>query len=466
MSAEPVVPVDDDLVVDNAMVEAAVVEEAALDAALDVALAAREAALPGLHVVLDDAVLRQWADRRGLRLPAGARVDRVRIKPGTSARAALDPGDGGEWWLLHAFSPRSWPKHGKDLPGAGGHRGGYLVDAELRLVAVPAESDRRLRPLPRLRPDSGLRVRRTDDLRRLLRYVAPDRDVRRSLIAGTVSHNPVRRWVGTLTADGAAEPAGLLKLHRHQGTARRAVRAATLLSSAGIRVADHGPVSTTGTAGITTWVPGRHPGPADDGAVQQLLADLGDLRVEGCRGLPDASGAVVDAGLPVLDAGRLADAVTAAVAAVAAVDPGRGARASALRDRWLLASGAAGTEPHPALRPRVVVHGDLGPDQVVVDSCGPVLLDLDRAAVGPAGWDAAGWFAAVLADPSCLTGHRPGPAVHPLVLAAAVLLRSPEPWRRRRPGRTRALDQLLDAAETALCHPASGPSSSPSPRQP
>jgi aminoglycoside phosphotransferase (APT) family kinase protein len=94
---------------------------------------------------------------------------------------------------------------------------------------------------------------------------------------------------------------------------------------------------------------------------------------------------------------------------------------------------------------RVVLHGDLSPDQVLVRDDGTaVLLDLDRIALGPSGWDGAQWTAAQLA-----TGEDRLPApvpAPPALLAAACLLRAPEPFRRLRPGWAELTSNLLDTA--------------------
>ena len=77
------------------------------------------------------------------------------------------------------------------------------------------------------------------------------------------------------------------------------------------------------------------------------------------------------------------------------LDPALGRRAGAVAARLADAAGGGGLEP------RVPVHGDLSPDQVVMaPDGGVVLLDLDRAAWGPRGWDAACWSASLLAGPA------------------------------------------------------------------
>jgi hypothetical protein len=76
-----------------------------------------------------------------------------------------------------------------------------------------------------------------------------------------------------------------------------------------------------------------------------------------------------------------------------------------------------------------------------------VLLDFDRAAVGPAGWDAAQWTVAQLA-----TGGPPLPPLGttaPVLVLAAALQRAPEPFRRLRPDWAQRTEAVLAAAEAA-----------------
>ena len=76
------------------------------------------------------------------------------------------------------------------------------------------------------------------------------------------------------------------------------------------------------------------------------------------------------------------------------------------------------------------------------------LLDLDRAALGPSAWDGAQWTAAQLAgDITPLPAPVPVP---PALLAAACLLRAPEPFRRLRPGWAARTTALLATALASL----------------
>jgi hypothetical protein len=76
-----------------------------------------------------------------------------------------------------------------------------------------------------------------------------------------------------------------------------------------------------------------------------------------------------------------------AARAVAAAAPALGSRARRLADRLGPRLDDGG--------PRVLLHGDLSPDQVLVDAAGEIrLIDLDRAGAGQAARDVGSWLAA------------------------------------------------------------------------
>jgi hypothetical protein len=154
-------------------------------------------------------------------------------------------------------------------------------------------------------------------------------------------------------------------------------------------------------------------------------------------------------GLARLDDATLRAAAAAGVAGLAVFDPEVADFA-----RGLLPALGRALEAAPSVgggsRP-VLLHGDLSPDQVVVDSGTAVLLDLDRACMGPAGWDAATWLAGQVAaggrdDPLPLPVEPPEPGL----VAAAALARAPEPWRRRLPDRGAAAAGLVALATRDL----------------
>ncbi|WP_432544997.1 hypothetical protein [Kineococcus sp. SYSU DK002] len=350
----------------------------------DAHLVRAEPDLPGLATVLDPGLLRAWSG-----LPQ-ARVDRLRHKPSTSLRAAVDPGDGGPWWLLAAHSPSSWRKAGKDLRAAAGAP--VLVEDGLRLVLVPAACDR---ALPAVR---ALAAR-----------------------ARTVAHNPARRAV-LRTAGGAT----VTKVHADPGTAARSLRAGRALGAVGVRVP---PARTDGPHVVRApWRPGRAATAGDTAAVADLA---GRWAHADPTGLPD------------LGPADLRGAVRRAVAGTPALDEGFTDLLHRTASRWWAV--AAGD---PALTPAVFAHGDLSPDQLLHHDGDWTVLDVDRACRAPRGWDLACWEAALTATGTA--GARP-PATAPAVLvAAATLLRAPEPFRRRRPGWAAATRALVQRAAVAV----------------
>lgn len=408
------------------------------DRAVDDDLAVRESTLPGLPVLLDDnrltALLRQsgWLGHE-----QRATVDRIRLKPGTRAQAAarVDPGD--RWLLLGAFSPHCWPKAENDRQATSRLRRPVIVDEELLLLVTDPVSDRDLPALRLLRPDEGCPRRRT--LRALAaaagKGVGADR-----LRVGTLAYNPARRWVGTLRAGNAAAPAtiAVVKVHRDPRHGEQAAAIARALNLAGIATPHAVPLPHGIVA--APWVTGRHPDPASArdgaevaGAVARLATLLGDTTA--ARGLD----------LPRLSRRDVLAGARAATTALVAVNPVAGDRARRVLAALTPAlSGEGGAA--------VLVHGDLSADQVLITPGGVVLLDLDRAAAGPAGWDPACWLAAqaALGVPVEQLVALPETAVTGPLLAAAALLRAPEPWRRRRRGHAAATSGLLDLAELAL----------------
>ncbi|MEJ5868805.1 hypothetical protein WDV85_13755 [Pseudokineococcus sp. 5B2Z-1] len=370
---------------------------AARAAAADAAVAARHPDLPGLAVLLDADRLRSvLAALAGPEPAATAVLERLRVKPGASVRAGvrLEGPDGRTpRVLVTARAGRDWDvKAHKEVDAA--HRSGLPahVAPETRLLLAPAASDRALRGLARLRPDTGAPVRRP-------RGAPRGGDV----VATTLAHNPGRRWVGRLDPAAPGAEGEPLLVRRHAG----------------------------GHVEVLAWVPGR-PWSPDDGpdAVRARL----DEHAAGRHGTgPGAAGEARR---------RLERAVTAAAGGLGALDDDWGARAARLLLllRRLLA--------HEPLAP---AHGDLSPDQVVVAPDGAVhVLDWDRAGLLPRGWDAASWEAAQRAlapgvDPVPL-GGRAAPAV----VAATHLVRAVEPFRRRHPAWPDGVEVLLGVAEDAL----------------
>ncbi len=375
-------------------------------------------------------------------------VSRIRLKRDRSVSVALRPIAGaGPWLLVRALRPADWAtKAAKDLRVAR-ERGligaAYAGDA---LLVVPAAADRalalqRLARLglrlegvgPQRDPDpshpgepwgepeavprgshwgnhwgnpeqdrggavSGGRLRaRGDDL-----DGAPG--VLRA--ARTLSYNPARRWVGVAASASAGGPRRLLRLH---AGARR---------------------------------------PHLEPYVEGIPLDVTRLSSDEAEELRRTLGAGLSGrGAP--PRGRdegLSAALDRVASGLADLHPRLGERARAVVRRL-------GEHPQTLGR-RVPAHGDLSPDQVIRGDDGDLhVIDWDRWGWWPCGWDSATWTAQAVLEgvaepnaPALLTEDEPAPAV----LAAAALLRSPDPFRRMRADWPAATLRLLDHAEGVL----------------
>ncbi|HHV21508.1 MAG TPA: hypothetical protein GXZ30_08245 [Propionibacterium sp.] len=421
--------IDEDLAPMNA--EVPMNEELTLT---DAAVMSAHPDLPALTVLLDPERLR--AETAGLD-SGPLRLDRLRLKPGASVTAMLRPEGGvGSWVLARGFALEPWKtKRHKDLRAAAdaGLPGRELVEA--RLVLIPAAADRQLRRLAPLRPDTGCCVpapRRvaamaasvsdtlSDPADQDWRLVgnggafspATERDTetgRQSCPVGqvrvrTLSHNPSRRWVGVADTGRSKH---VLRLHHDR------------------RVE------------VLPWVPGRMWRPGDA---------LPDELVTGWA----ASGALPHGAQPGLPFGRLPLVGTQLPAMLRAASTGL----HMLHEPWGDRADAVVRAIVDRLSrvPSAPAHGDLTPDQVVVDGDRLTVLDWDRAGLWPVGWDVASWTAGLVVAGWCagdgsaaVTGR-----VNPVVLAAAAILRGPEPFRRRHPAWAERTAALLTHAERAL----------------
>lgn len=436
------------------------------DRAVDDALVAREPALPALAVLLDDERLSELLRSHGWLAPGEtASVDRLRLKPGTRVQAGIRTHPQGRWLSAGGFTTAGLAKVGKERQVARRRGHPTLVRPDLLLVVSSLTADRDLPALPGLRPDddAGPRRRAAVLLREVLAAggVAPAPGQR--LRTATIAYNPARRWVGALhryAVDGGARPwandapCALVKVHADPRTAQRSVAVADLLTRIG--VAGPRTVALSGSMVGSTWWPGRPADPtsaSDATLVADLMARVAAVRPgqpgpgSGSGGRSGSGSAEVwerRADLPRLDHATILEHARAATRALGVLDPGAGLRAVAVLDR--VAPSLANCLEDP-----VLVHGDLSGDQVVMGADGPVLIDLDRAAAGPRGWDAASWMAAQasLGVPPQELLPLPDTAVPAALLAAAALLRTPEPWRRRRRGHAASTSALLDLAEVA-----------------
>lgn len=374
----------------------------------DAALVGREPDLPSLRLVLDPGALTEVVARGGTALAGPAQVHRLRLKPGRSVQAAVVAplaGGGTRWWLLTGFGPAGLPKLGKDA-AAGGEEA--VVDDRDRWCLAPATTDRALR------------------LHRAWAALVGADPAAEGAVE-VLAYNPRRRLVARATGphgDGLvvkvyADPA--LRLPR---TIDHALVAAGVPTPARTVL----PGTHARRVQAARWVEGREADPATDGtALARALGVLhrSDVLVPG----------------RVLGAADLAAATAAAARSLGALLPDLAvpvARVARVIGDALLHLDAdrpssSGVLAHPALGAVGLLHGDLSPDQVVVRAGETWLLDLDDCRRGPLAWDAATWTAAQVAVGATEPCQLPGTEPAPLLQAAALVLRSVEPFRRRRP---------------------------------
>lgn len=371
--------------------------------AADASLIAREPDLPGLALALDPARLESalHAIAPSLLGNGRAEIHRLRYKPQTSVQAAVaihQPDDATRWLRLVGYRSGAQAKLRKDARTACRRQvevaAGPAVDAWS--VTDPA-GDRRLR---------------TDRLDR---------------IAGpwhTLAYNPARRLV---VHRSAPEPPLVAKLYG-RGQARAASPLVAALRDAGAPVARMWP-SPHVELTLTEWVPGRLADPERDGvAVAEAVARIHDI--------------TDPIGSPPIDRARLVRRARRGLRFVTAILPSQASAAVELEARL---DDSLRTGGHESVG---LVHGDLSPDQVIMaaDTGRVVLVDLDACGRGPLGWDGATWLAAQAANGSACPVTLPGASPASPLLAAALAIRSPEPFQRRRPGWDRLTGGMIEQA--------------------
>lgn len=418
--------------------------------------------VPGLRLLLDDDALSAWvADRLGpSSVAVRARRTYLRWKPGAGGVARVRIGGAGdEADVFLAVHHRSNAAK-LDKTVLRGGRSVVVVDHdELAVLGLPA-ADRDLPALGLLAPGPRRAVRRLDavdeDARCRLHRAARSREV-----ASTLAWKPQRRWVGLLGSQERrpvvlrAYPPhalpGVLQRYRavHQVLGEDAPAVLGTHLRRGLLAVEHLP-------GLGLDHVGEADAQAAHRAAGALLATLHGAPVGGGR--PDAGpDAPHHAGVGALGSDAECRAVEAAARTVDLLVPEVGGVALA---RELLE--ALRTPARPA---RVLLHGDLSADQVVVDPVGRVgLIDLDEVVVGPASYDLAGitasWW---LTDPDVaatrvtdlLDGYaevRDVPEADELRVrtAAHLLRRAPEAFRAGRPGWRVQVRHAVGAATRAL----------------
>lgn len=335
----------------------------------DHALAAADADLAGLPVLLDADALTEFVTRfrPGVR---SARARYLRYKPGTAVLAAVHIDDGdAHLAIAHGVTGDGAAKLEK-LEGAASRREQWFgLDASLRLAVAGAGADRALPGLYRELGRPGVR---------------------------TLRYKPARRWVGR-RSDNPQAP--LVKVYSAGGSLA-AAEAVRTLSAAQIPGPELERVNLSTDTLTFTWQDGQpldRVAGADLGAVGALLAQLHEVTWRHSPNPdPEAGDVLTGTGLD-----AVADAHPSLDRAADHADE-LGLRLAAL------------TEPGPDTR-FVAAHGDFSADQVLRTPSGALsLLDLDAAVTAPAERDLGSWIGDALAR-AC------SPSREPEEVAASVL---------------------------------------------
>jgi aminoglycoside phosphotransferase (APT) family kinase protein len=400
--------------------------------------------LPGLAMVLDpEAVHEQVATAvgaAGLRL-VSSRVEYVRYKPATSVvatvRVRTDAGSCLGYvrsWSRERGAPepaapvsdrrrsRSWPP---------------LVDDDAMFAVAPAGSDLRLRGAATVLLEPRRWLRRLD-----VQPADGPGDLSAPVSVHELRYKPGRRWVGRVDVDGC--PWGVAKAVRRSALDH----AVTVVRQAVRGGADVAPVLSVDRRRdlfVTRWVEGT---PLEPTSAGPWLPDVGAALAGLHRTPAPPSWPVADPASTGLEALRAVRTVLPAAAAEA---------------QRCLGLALAALAEVPARR--VLVHGDLNAEQVVLGRSGPVLLDLDRSRVDEPLADIASWVAHARATDAGLDAAAAGAQADrlldgytdaggsagdlrrlPALVALALLQRSVEPFRYRQHGWPDLVHQRVRAA--------------------
>jgi tRNA A-37 threonylcarbamoyl transferase component Bud32 len=421
----------------------------------DHALVRADSDLPGLALVLDpECVHEQVAaavGAAGLRL-VSSRVEYLRYKPGTSVVATVRVGtDAGSClsyvraWSHHRGAPSPSPAEAAADRSKASRRSrswAPRVDDAAMLAVAPAGCDLRLGGVQRVLLDSRRWLRRME-LDPAADPAAAPVDLSRPVSVRELRYKPGRRWVGRVDLDGC--PWGVAKVVRRPAL-EHAAAALRQAADAGADVAPLLAVDHRNEVFVSRWVEGSSLDPI---TAEPRLGEIGAALAGLHRTPVPPSWPVADPVATGLDALRAVRAVLPAAAGEA--------------QRCLGLALAALADPP---RRRVLAHGDLNAEQVVLGHSGPVLLDLDRSRVDEPLADVASWVAhARSATPgldartaydqaerlldgyAAADGEVGDVSRLPALVALALLQRSVEPFRYRRPGWP---DQVQNGVRAAL----------------
>lgn len=406
--------------------------------AADEALAARDAALPGLATVLDPSALQAVLAGRFPALAGRTLVPTyLRYKPGTSCLAGFraDGAEGSTWFNVAARTLEAASKFVKFLerpPLATDLGPSRAVVADHALAISVFPDDRRLKALRRLQSADGRRA--------ILDALNLPGEATLSLLR----YRPERRLVARVDRDGRA--LAVVKFHRPEAFAAAMANATAFADGPGLTVQRRLAGSARFGAVSGSWLSGSElaPTPSNLRRVGQALAAL--HHQDG-------------AALAPLTAARQRQSVQAMATAIAGLCPelGEAAQAVAARIAQSLRVGHFSA-----------LHGDFHLEQILDQGDRIALIDFDEAVRGPAAWDLGNFVAhqavrapgtdladcaALLADGYRSSGgcvSEPDLAVQ---TALGLLRLATRPFRDRQGDWPAAVADLLGKAEAVLPGP-------------
>ncbi|HEV8114633.1 MAG TPA: phosphotransferase, partial [Acidimicrobiales bacterium] len=312
----------------------------------------RDGGIPATSAVPDHLRL-----KAGVNALVGLRIETASGRQPGYVRTYADPAQAGraaqKWQRMRVDATTSGPGV-RLLPGGSSVLFLFPNDARVRRLRLLAGRPRRLaRVLADLEdfPQGRLGLGRTT--LEVLRY-KPER--RLVACARLVVDEEPRTVVFRLRADGAGPELSMIIRRLHAALGARVPRPLGLLFDGALVAEDVVPGTVLAAAVAAD--------DADPGAAAEVIAALHSSGIT----LPDQ-----------LEASDILSRALAGLDLLTAVDP---SIVPALRE---LRSSLVAALPPP--RPPVSLHGDLHLDQIILGSSGPVVLDFERAATGPAGHD-------------------------------------------------------------------------------
>ncbi len=416
----------------------------------DAQLVARDDALSGLRIVLDDEAAGALFQQHLQHLqPTSARCVYLRYKPGISCIACFNVKSSSDDCLVHVIAYRR-DAHDK-LSKAVNDRDSRnrIVDLELALVISVFPEDSELKALSRLFD--------SDDDRSILSKLVPDRKDLQTGTLATLRYKPERRYVARLDVDG--KPAAVLKLHTEAdySQARRATKSLSSIDVIHVpQVLGH---SDRHAAILRSWQPGV--------SVDCLLSTPAIARhalKEGGRLLAQLHGhttSKLPPQTPAWEAKTLCD--TAMDFHALCPNLATAMQRVAMRCATLIGK-------LPTLS--VPIHGDFHPQQILVDDGNHTLIDFDSSALGHPASDLGNFLAHM--ERNYLHGLFTPSEHNELIIAfldgyleisrsyeqhavgvytvAALLRLVHEPFRTRQPDWRVRAEELITRAEKLLFH--------------